>query len=158
MKKTFAANFRLLAQLAPVSRDLPIAIGRSYSLRAAINAQFDKVRSLADKVKSLADSVLFEFGPSRPRDLELPSVIRQCQPQLRALFLMRIASLKYRFQFPGFELPEGVRLLHQAYDDHSAHMLEEMGERIERNAPPAGNSIDESHELLKNLTSFSIGW
>jgi multidrug resistance protein MdtO len=146
MKKTFAANFRLLAQLArePVSRDLPIAIGRSYSLRTAINAQSDKVRSLAD-------SVLFEFRPSRLRDLELRSFIRQWQPQLRALFLMRIASLKYRLQFPGFELPENVRLLHQAYDDHSAHMLEEMAERIERNAPRAGNSIEESHELLNRM-------
>jgi len=143
MKKTFVASLRLLAQLArePVSTDLKVAIERSYSLRETINAQFDKVRSLAD-------GILFEFGPSRQRDLELRDRIRRGQPQLRALFVMRITSLKYRLQLPGFELPESVRLQQRAYDDHSAQMLEEMAGRIDGNAPPAGNSIEESHELL----------
>ena len=146
MKKTFAANVRLLAQLArePVSSDFRTAFERAYALRETINAHFDKVRSLAD-------SVLFEFGSSRQRDLELRSFIRQWQPQLRALFLMRVTSLKYRLQLPGFELPENVRLVQQAYDDHSAHMLEEMAERIERNAPLAENSIEESQELLNGM-------
>lgn len=146
MKKTFVASLRLLAQLArePVSRDLKIAIERSYSLRETINAQFDKVRSLAD-------GVLFEFGPSRERHLELRSYIRQWQPQFRTLFVMRNASWKYRAQLPGFELPESVRQRHQAYDDHSAHMLEEMAERIDGNAPPAGDGIEESHDLLNRM-------
>jgi multidrug resistance protein MdtO len=143
MKKTLAANLRLLAQLArePVSRDLRTAIERSYSLRETINNQFDKARSLAD-------SVLFEFGPSRRRDLQLRGLIRGCQPQLRTLFVLRIAALKYRLQLRGFELPESVRLRHQAYDDHSARMLDELADRIECNAPYAGNSIEKSHELL----------
>jgi multidrug resistance protein MdtO len=143
MKRAFVSSLQLLAQLArgPVSTDLRIAIERSYALRETINAQFDRVRSLAD-------GVLFEFGPSRRGDLELRGYIRQWQPQLRTLFVMRIAALKYRLQLPGFELPESVRPRHQAYDDHSAHMLEEMADRIDRNAPDAGNSVEESHELL----------
>jgi multidrug resistance protein MdtO len=143
LKRTFVAGLRLLAQLArePASRDLKIAIERSYSLRETINAQFDKVRSLAD-------GVLFEFGPSRQRDLALRDQIRRWQPQLRSLFMMRNASWKYRAELPGFELPERVRLRHQAYDDHSARMLEEMAEQIDCNAPHSGNSIEESHELL----------
>jgi multidrug resistance protein MdtO len=144
MKKALGAILRLLAQLArePVSNDLRTAIERNYSLRETINAQLDKVRFLAD-------GVLFEFGPSRARDLELRSYIRQWQPQLRALFVMRIASFKYRLQVPGFELPEMVRRRQQAYDDHSARMLEEMADWIEHNAARARNSSDDSHELLK---------
>jgi multidrug resistance protein MdtO len=143
MKETFVASLRLLAQLGrePVSRDLKVAIERSYSLREIINAQFDKVRSLAD-------GVLFEFGPSRQRDLELRDRIRRWQPQFRTLFVIRITSLKYRLQLPGFELPERVRLQQRAYDDHSAQMLEEMAGRIAGNAPHAENGIEESHELL----------
>jgi multidrug resistance protein MdtO len=150
MKRTFVAGLRLLAQLArePVSSDLRIAIERCYSLRETIHAQFDRVRSLAD-------GVLFEFGPSRQRDLELRDQIRRWQPQLRTLFVMRNVSWRYRAQLPGFELPESVRLRQQAYDDHSAHMLEEMAEWIERNAPHAENSIEESHELL-NRTAEEI--
>jgi len=143
MKKTLAATLRLLAQLArePVSEELPVAIERSYSLRETINAHFDKVRSLAD-------GVLFEFGPSRSRDLELRNYLRQWQPQLRALFVMRIASLKYRLQLPGFELPESVRLLQEAYDDHSARMLEDMAGRIQNNASQPEDVIERSRALL----------
>jgi multidrug resistance protein MdtO len=145
MKKTFVGTLRLLAQLAQLARepaeDLPTAIERGYSLRETINAQFDKVRSLAD-------GVLFEFGLSRGKDLELRNYIRQWQPQLRTLFVMRNTSLKYRLQLPGFALPEGVRLQHQAYDNHSAQILEDMAEQIDRNAPIIGSRIEESHELL----------
>ena len=84
-------------------------VGQTLALRETINANQDKVRALAD-------GVLFEFGPSRQRDLELRSQIRGWQPDLRTLFLMRIASLKYRLRLPGFEnaglgspSPAGVR-------------------------------------------------
>jgi len=126
MRRAFVSTLRLLAQLArePVSGDIRVAIERGYALRETINAQFDKVRSDAD-------GVLFEFGPSRQRDLALRDHIRRWQPQLRALFLMRIASLKYRLQLPGFELPEAVRVSQQEYDDRLAGMLEDMVDRIE---------------------------
>jgi multidrug resistance protein MdtO len=144
MKRTFISNLRLLAQLArePLSNDLKSAIRRSITLRETININLDKV-------SALADGVLFEFGPSRDRDLELRSYVRLLQPELRTLFVMRIASLKYRLQLPGFELPESVRRRQQAYDDHSARLLEEMADRIEHNAPHASDGISDSHELLK---------
>jgi multidrug resistance protein MdtO len=68
---------------------------------------------------------------------------------LRTIFVLRIASWKYRAQLPGFELPETVRRRHQLYDEHSAQMLEEMAEWIDGNAADAGNSIQESHDLLE---------
>ena len=143
MKRVFVSNLRLMAQFArePVSNDMRSAVGRSLSLRETINSGLDKARSLAD-------GVLFEFGPSRSRDLELRNYIRRWQPQLRTLFVMRIASLKYRLQSPGFELPAVVRLRQQAYDDHSARILEGMAARIEQNVPCAGNSAEDSRELL----------
>jgi multidrug resistance protein MdtO len=128
MKNAFVSTLRLLAQFArePVSRDIRVAIERSYALRETINAQLDKVRSLAD-------GVLFEFGSSRQQDLRFRDNIRRWQPQLRSLFLMRIASWKYRLQLPGFELPEAVRVSQQEYDDRSAGMLEAMADPIAGN-------------------------
>jgi multidrug resistance protein MdtO len=96
----------------PALDDRRIALANNLALRETINTNLDKVRALAD-------GVLFEFGPSRQRDLELRSCIRQWQPQLRTLFVMRIASLKYRLRLPGFELLESVRVLQQAYDEFS---------------------------------------
>jgi multidrug resistance protein MdtO len=146
MRRTFTSNLRLLAQLArePLSGDLKIGLGRSLVLRDTINCNLDKVRSLAD-------GVLFEFGPSRQRDLRLRGQIRQWQPHLRTLFVMRIASLKYRLRLPGFELPETVRLRQQAYDERSARVLEEIADRIEGNASPGTtDAIEDSRELLNS--------
>jgi multidrug resistance protein MdtO len=144
MKKAFVRTLRLLAQFArePVSKDIRVAIERSYALREMINAQFDNVRSLAD-------GVLFEFGSSRLQDLRLRNQIRRWQPQLRTLFVMRIASWKYRLHLPGFELPEALRLSQQEYDDRSAHVLEDMADRIEDNPRQVRPMSKDSREFLE---------
>ncbi len=130
MRAAFISTVRSLAQLAkgPVSRDIRDEIGRSFALRETINANLDKV-------SAQADGVLFEFGPSRERDLQLRTYVRRWQPQLRALFVMRIALLKYRLQLPGFELPELLRVQLEAYDNDSARLLEKMADWVERNEP-----------------------
>jgi multidrug resistance protein MdtO len=126
MKAAFISAIRLLAQLTrePSSSDIRVAIKRSYVLGETLNAQMDKVRSAAD-------GVLFEFGPSRQRDLALRDRIRRWQPQLRALFLMRRASLRYALGSPGFELPQAGQIALRQYNDHSARVLENMADRIE---------------------------
>jgi multidrug resistance protein MdtO len=126
MRRVFISTLRLLAQFArePVSADIRSAIQRTSALRDTINTKFDNVRSLAD-------GVLLEFSPSRRRDLALRDRIRRWQPQLRALFIMRGASLKYRLQLPGFVLPEAVIVSLQAYDESSARMLENIADRME---------------------------
>jgi len=126
MRRVFVSGLRLLAQFArePVSADIRSAIQRTSALHDTINTKFDNVRSLAD-------GVLLEFGPSRRRDLALRDRIRRWQPQLRALFIMRGASLKYRLQLPGFVLPEAVLVSLQAYDEHSAQMLENIADQME---------------------------
>ena len=143
IRKSLISSLRLLAQLArePLSNDLRMAIRRSMALRETINGSLDTVRALAD-------GVLFEFGPSRHRDLELRKSIRRWQPELRALFVMRLAALKYRLQLPGFELPEGVRQVQQTFDDHSARMLEEMAAWIEHQAAGTPGNAVVCHQLL----------
>jgi multidrug resistance protein MdtO len=136
MKRTFISNLRSLAQLArePLPGEKELAIERSYSLRETINTNFDKVRTLAD-------AVLFEFSSSRQQDLALRSQIRQLQPQLRTLFVTRIALLKYRLQLPGFELPEAVRVAQREFDDELAKMLEDMASRMQDKGPEEKNQF-----------------
>ncbi len=126
MRRAFVSTLRLLAQFTrePVSADVPSAIRRTSALRDAINTKFDNVRALAD-------GILLEFGPSRSHDLALRNLIRSWQSQLRALFLMRGASLKYRLQLPGFVLPEAVLVSLRAYDECSAQMLENIADRAD---------------------------
>jgi multidrug resistance protein MdtO len=143
IKRTFISNLRLLAELArePLSKELKVAIQRSYALRETINANFDEVRSLAD-------AVLFEFSSSRQQDLALRDRIRQWQPQLRMLFLMRIVLWKYRVQLPGFELPKPVAVAQQEFDHHLATTLDGMADRME------GNSSEESDDFRRSVKSL----
>jgi multidrug resistance protein MdtO len=144
MKTTFISDLRLLAQFAkePLSKDLKVAIERSYSLRETINSHFDQVRSLAD-------AVLFEFSSSRQQDLALRSRIRQWQPQLRALFLTRTVLIKYRLRLHGFELPEAVQVAQREFDDNLAKMLDGMADRMEGKAPEEKDKFEDSFEHLE---------
>ena len=146
MRRVFISTLRLLAQFArePVSADIRSAIQRTSALRDTINTKFDNVRSLAD-------GVLLEFGPSRRHDLALRDRIRRWQPQLRALFLMRGASLKYRLQLPGFVLPEAVIASLQAYDECSAQMLENIADRMEGKTSQGRPVSADSFALLEQI-------
>jgi multidrug resistance protein MdtO len=146
MKKEFISNLRLLAQFArePISKDLRVAIERSYLLRETINKNLDSVRSFAD-------SVLLEFGPSRQQGLAWRSRIVQWQPQLRTLFLLRIALWKYRAQLPSFELPAAVLLAQQEFDNRAADVLNSMADRMEGKASANPSGIKETLERLENV-------
>jgi multidrug resistance protein MdtO len=142
MKEEFVANLRLLAKLArePIAMDIRIAIERSYELRERINAQFDKIRSLAD-------GVLFEFGANRQQDLALRDRVRRWQPELRTLFILRIASLKYRLQLQGFDLPLAIQHFQNEFDECSARTLDNMAAWIESNGVRRGSASLDSSEL-----------
>jgi len=144
MKRTFISNLRSLAQLVrePLSGEKELAIERTYSLRETISTNFDKVRTLAD-------AVLFEFSSSRQQDLALRNQIRQWQPRLRTLFVIRIALLKYRLQLPGFDLPETVRVAQRGLDDELAKMLEDMANRMEDKGPEGKNNLKPSFGSLE---------
>src|ERR1700747_2382004 len=89
-----------------------------------INKNFDSVRAFADAIP-------LEFGASREPDLAWRNRILQAQPQLRMLFLTRIALWKYRARLPGFELPPPVHEALQDLYDESAKVLHNLATRLE---------------------------
>ena len=151
MKRAFVSALRLLAQFArePISRDYNVAAERSYSLREAINKNFDGMRASAD-------GVLFEFGPSRLQDLAWRSRFKQWQPQLRLLFVTEIALWKYRARLPGFELPHTLGATQRAFDDELARTLEAIADRIE-GRPSQVELFDESLARLERAVSSYDG-
>jgi len=149
MKRAFVSALRLLAQLArePISRDYNVATERSYSLREAINNNFDSMRASAD-------AVLFEFGPSRLQDLVWRSRFKQWQPQLQLLFVTEIALWKYRARIPGFELPPTLGAAQRAFDDELARTLEALKDRIE-GRPSQVELFEESlARLERNVSTY----
>jgi multidrug resistance protein MdtO len=112
-----------------------------------------------DKVRLLADSVLFEFGPSRQQDLALRRQIVRWQAEVRMLFLMEIAWLKYSLQLPGFELPEALREAQQEFSQTLAQTLEGMADRIEGGPPKENLNFEDAMKYLerKIQSCFSTG-
>lgn len=144
MRRTFVSTIRSLAEFMrePRSSDRKIALERSASMRETINKAFDKVRSLAD-------AVVFEFGSSRQQDMALRTRIVQWQPQLRMIFVTRIALLKYRLGLAGFELPEQMHAAQLAFDEWLAQLLDGMADRLEEKAPRTAVSNESAIEHLE---------
>jgi hypothetical protein len=70
---------------------------------------------------------------------------------LRALFLIRGASLKYRLQLPGFVLPQAVIASLQAYDECSAQTLENIADRMEGKTSQGRPVSADSFALLEQI-------
>jgi multidrug resistance protein MdtO len=87
-----------------------------------------------------------DFGASREEGLAWRRRILAWQPQLRLLFLIEVALWKYRAKFPGYELPEPVRLAQREFDDQTANALDGMADRIEGKTPA------QATDLIKPLT------
>jgi len=148
MKRGFVLNLRLLAQAArePASSDRRAAVTRSLSLRETIGENLDGVRAMAD-------AALLEFGPSRQRDLAWRRRIQEWQPQLRTLFLTRMALLKYRLQLPNFELPTEVLAAQQEFDSQSAKTLGAIADRVEGKSPAQKGDLEQSFSHLEQAAS-----
>lgn len=143
MSRTFVSNLRLLARFVREPFPGTERIWSRDSLREMISANFDTVYSLSD-------AILFELGSSRQQDLALRGKIRRWQPQLRLLFVTRIALLDYRLQLPGFELPETVRLAQMEFDDRISGALEAMAERMEGKGPRTRENLEEAFRLVEH--------
>lgn len=150
MKKTFISSLRLLAEFArgPRSWDLQDVVDRSSATRETINKSFAKVHTLAD-------GVFFEFGSSRPNDMALRAQILRWQPQLRIILVTRAALLKYRYNLPGFELPNELRAPQQEFDESMAQTLEAMADRLEgKTQESVKHGLEVSLEKLEQVAEL----
>ena len=148
MKNAFISLLRSLAKLARAPVEPLDDIEQSYALRETINNNFDKVRALSD-------AVLFEFGADRQQDLAFRSQITHWQPQLRMLFITRVALLKYRLQLPGFELPQPVRVAQSEFDEHLAVTLNGIADRFKSKARSKTESLQDSFVRLEQTIQAS---
>lgn len=103
MQEAFARNLRLMAQLMEESLkpDRVAVAAKVLQLRDQINEGFNAV-------KAQGDAVLFEFGPSRERKLQIRDDVRRWQPTLRILLQVQVTFLQYLFEQRLPELPDSV--------------------------------------------------
>lgn len=125
MQSAFARNLQMFAELTRQLRKLDSdkAIKRIRQLREQINNGFAVVRAQSD-------AILFEFGPSRQRKLEIREDMRRWDPSLRTLVQVQLTFSHYRLQRPLQNLPPAVAGAEIAFNDDIARMIEVMADEV----------------------------
>jgi multidrug resistance protein MdtO len=125
MQAIFARNLELFAELAEqlLEQDQVKAIRRIRQLRDQINEGFGAV-------KAQSDAILFEFGPSRQRKLQIRDDVRRWQPSIRTLLLVQITAVQYLAQKPLTDLPEPIAEVGIAFEKDVARVMRAMASEV----------------------------
>jgi len=125
MQSAFARNLQMFAELTQqlLRPDRDEAIKRIRQLREQINNGFAVVRAQSD-------AILFEFGPSRQRKLEIREDIRRWNPTLRALLQVQLTLAYYRLQRPIQDLPHEVAEAVIAFNTDISRTAQVMADEI----------------------------
>jgi multidrug resistance protein MdtO len=124
MRKTFARNLQLLADLAkPWREGLSADVARVRKLRDEISTNFAQVNAQGD-------AIVFEVGRARARNLAMREQLLDLQPRLRSVFLVEVALLQYRGTIKPGEFDEAVRQAVHEFDDHASAALHRMGQHF----------------------------
>ena len=121
MQRLFARNLEMFAELTEqlLEKDQIKAIRRIRLLRDQLNAGFSAVTAQAD-------AVLFEFGPSRQRKLQIREDFRRWQPSIRTLLQVQIASVQYLTNRPLSNLPQPIEEAGVAFEQDVAQVMHAM--------------------------------
>ncbi len=144
MQTLFARNLEMFAELAEqlLEQDQVKAIKRIRQLRDQLNAGFQAVTAQAD-------AVLFEFGPSRPRKLQIREDVRRWQPSIRALLQVQITSVQYLAHKPLSGLPEPIAQAGIAFEKDMALVMRALASEVSGKPVDAVPDIRESAGRLQ---------
>jgi|HubBroStandDraft_3_1064219.scaffolds.fasta_scaffold01167_3 multidrug resistance protein MdtO len=144
MQDAFARNLRLLAELLELrgTQDKVEAIKQAIQLRDRINEGFNAV-------KAQADAVVFEFGPTRQRKLQIRNDMRRWQATLGTLLQVQITYLQYLFQLRLPDMPASITEAQTAFEKNLTDVIRAMSAEVCGSIPVAAPDIQASAMTLK---------
>ncbi len=121
MQRLFARALEMFAELTEqlLEKDQVKAVRRIRQLRDQLNASFPAVTAQAD-------AVLFEFGPSRQRKLQIRDDVRRWLPSIRTLLQVQITSVQYLVNRPLSDLPQPIAQSGVAFEQDVAEVMHAM--------------------------------
>jgi multidrug resistance protein MdtO len=121
MQRLFARNLEMFAELTEqlLEKDQIKAVRRIRQLRDQLNAGFSAVTAQAD-------AVLFEFGPSRQRKLQIRADVWRWQPSIQTLLQVQITSVQYLVNRPLSKLPDPIAQAGVAFEKDVAQVMHAM--------------------------------
>ncbi len=143
MQSVFARNLQLFVELTQqlLRPDRSNAIKRIRQLREQINNGFALVRAQSD-------AILFEFGPSRERKLEIREHMRRWDPSLRTLLQVQLTFSHYRSQKLLQEVP-AVAEAKIAFNHDIARTIQQVTDEVCGNAPRPAPDVSTSARRLE---------
>src|SRR5258708_38025675 len=72
------------------------------------------------------------------------------------VFISWVGLGKYRLGFPGFELPERVRLVEHEFEESLAHTLDGMSDRLEGKAYDGTQNLEAAFVRLRDSVGNSV--
>jgi multidrug resistance protein MdtO len=132
MQAIFARNLEMFAELTEqlLEKDQVKAIRRVRQLRDQLNDGFGAVRAQSD-------AILFEFGLSRRRKMQIREDVRRWQPSIRTLLLVQITAIQYLAQKPLTQLPEPIADAGVAFEKDVARVMHAMASEV-KGTPASG--------------------
>jgi multidrug resistance protein MdtO len=110
-------------------------------------------------VRAQADAVLFEFGPSRARKLQIRDDFRRWQPMLGTLIQVQVTGLQYlyenRYSQPPREITKPLAAFEQDMATVARAMADDVVGRSSGAAPDVQQSALELREAIKTYYEAS---
>jgi multidrug resistance protein MdtO len=150
MEAVFAHNLEMFAELAEqlLVKDQIQAILRIRTLRDQINAGFQAVTAQSD-------AVLFEFGPSRQRKLEIREHIRQWQPSIRTLLQVQMTSAQFLSQKPLTGLPEPIAKAGVIFEKDFAQVMHALASEVSgKPADPVPDIREAAADMRREMVNY----
>jgi multidrug resistance protein MdtO len=150
MEAVFAHNLEIFAELAEqlLVEDQVQAIRRIRTLRDQLNAGFQAVTAQSD-------AVLFEFGPSRQRKLQIREHIQQWQPSVRALLQVQMTAAQYLSQKPLTGLPEPIAKAGVVFEKDIAQVMRALANEVTRKpASPAPDIHEAAGHMRQEMVTY----
>jgi multidrug resistance protein MdtO len=155
MQSVFARNLQMFAELTRqlLRPDQDNAIKHVRQLHDQINNRFAVVRAQSD-------AILFEFGPSRQRKLEVRESMRRWDPSLRTLLQVLLTFAHYRQQRPLQDFP-AIAEAEIAFNHDIVRTIQFMADEVCGNAPGSAPDVRASaqrleEEIRKNYAEESL--
>ncbi len=145
MQAGFSRNLGMLAELIELARKPPTedAAKRAFQLRDQINDGFNAVRAQSD-------AVLFEFGASRQRKLQIRDDFQRWQPALGTLLQVQITGLQYLYQRRFAQLAPGIADALSTFEEDMAVTARAMSDEVSGKASAPVPDVQQSADKLKD--------
>jgi len=152
MQSGFSRNLQSMAEIMELShmKDRAETARHVLKLRDQINAGFSAVRAQAD-------AVVFEFGPSRPRKLQIRDDIRRWQPTVQILLQVQVTFLQYLFELRFPDLPQTIAEAQTAFENDMTATIRVMSDEVAGKHPTAAPDIQQSAARLREEIERSYG-